>query len=204
LPFLTLRRRAAKAYFTILRKQRCAEILLSAREGRVPPCEPPSFSWACRAHTRPGLSESPRTPLTAKACGPGPVFAFVLRSAAGQPRKLRACFSCLAPVGDAQAKSRAVAPPLPPRRRFRLISYAEQLRFLSVARHLGGSPFGRTGKRSPRHRCCSCPRSLNGPPICLCAGRWQNGAEVTGRALRRGDAVSIKKSSAAVFALNVV
>ena len=146
LPFLTLRRRAAKAYFAILRKQRCAEILLSSRGEEYPPYEPPSFSWACRAHTRPGLSESPRTPLTAKACGPGPVFAFVLRSAAGQIRRLTDLPSCLAPEGDARTKSRAGAPPLPPRREFRLDSFAENLRVLSltVACHLGGSPLGET------------------------------------------------------------
>ena len=128
LPFLSLRRRAAKTYFAILCKHRSAESILSSREGRVPPCEPPSFSWACRAHTRPGLSESPRTPLTAKACGPGPVFAFVLRSAAGQIRRLTDLPSCLAPDGDAQAKSRAWAPPLPPRRRFRHSPTASSLR----------------------------------------------------------------------------
>ena len=105
LPFLSLRRREAKSNLAIIRKHCCTESFLPSRGEEYPPYEPPSFSWACRAHTRPGLSESPRTPLTAKACGPGPVFAFVLRSAAGQPRKLRACFSCLAPVGDAQAKS---------------------------------------------------------------------------------------------------
>ena len=144
LPFLTLRRRAAKAYFAILRKQRCAEILLPSRGEEYPPYEPPSFSWACRAHTRPGLSESPRTPLTAKACGPGPVFAFVLRSAAGQIRRLTDLPSCLAPDGDAQAKSRAGAPPLPPRGMFRLCCYAERLRSFGLADacHLGGSPFG--------------------------------------------------------------
>ena len=47
-------------------------------------------------------------------------LAFVLRSAAGQIRRLTDLPSCLAPDGDAQAKSRAWAPPLPPRREFRL------------------------------------------------------------------------------------